>query len=306
MNVFTALELLRFDRIAFAHNLYTNNYRYDLNNQGYGSYGPTPENGGVLEIGFVERNPLVLHTADGDFEIGENCIFIIPPGCSFSAETQNAGAHCHISVEFLICCHARPAAAFAPPEGQTITLPLVIEPVAGSQEALSAIRSIAHDWASRQHRNYFDECASFMQLLSKLSQLAGQLTAHHDSSPGNHRYCDRAKAYISEHMHCKLSVGQIAGALGISKNYLTNIFKETEYISLKEYINRRKLSHMLELMRRHGYSIARAGECVGFEDASYISRIFKRYYGVNITQYLALRECEPQQNFLHSQEKTLK
>jgi len=303
MRVFTALELLRFDRIAFAHDLLAKDYRYAATNLGYGSYGPTPENGGVLEIGYVEKNPLLPRTGAGEVEIDENCIFIIPPNCSFSVAARDPGVHSHTSVEFLICCHTQPAAAFAPPEGQTLTLPLVIEPVAGSHEALSAIRSAAQDWAGRRLQNYFEECACFMQLLSKLSQLAWQTVAPPDSSPGNHRYCNRAKAYIAEHMHCKLSVGQIAGALGISKNYLTNIFKETEYISLKEYINRRKLSHMLELMHRHGYSIARAGECVGFEDASYVSRIFKRYYGVNITQYLALRECEPQQDFLHSQEK---
>lgn len=301
MNAFTALELLRFDRIAFAHNLLTNDYRCSLDNRGYGSYGKTPENGGVLEIGFVEKNPLLLHTAAGDLEIGENCIFIIPPGCSFSVEARDPGIHCHTCVEFLICCHTQAAASFALPQRQTITLPLVIEPVAGSNEVCSLIRTIVCSWTAQPEGNYFEECANFMLLLTKLSQLAWLAVTPHDISPGNHRYCNRAKAYIAENIHRKLSVGQIAEALGISKNYLTNIFKETEYISLKEYINRRKLGHMLELIRRYGYSIARAGECVGFEDANYVSRIFKRYYGVNITQYLRLREVEPQQDFLHSQ-----
>lgn len=300
MNVFTALELLRFDRIAFAHNLLAKDYRYAAKNQGYGIYGTSPENGGVLEIGFVEKNPLLLHTAAGDLEIGENCIFVIPPNCSFSVEAKDPGIHSHTSVEFLICCRTRTVTSFALPEGQTITLPLVIAPVAGSNEVLSLIRSTVHDWTIQHAHHYFEACACLMQLLSKLSQLAWLAATPRDSSPGNHRYCNRAKAYIAENMHRKLSVGQIAEALGISKNYLTNIFKETEYISLKEYINRRKLSHMLELMRRYGYSIAHAGECVGFEDANYVSRVFKRYYGVSITQYLALREYEPQQDFLHS------
>ena len=54
---------------------------------------------------------------------------------------------------------------------------------------------------------------------------------------------------------------------------------------MMEYINRRKLSYMLELIRRYGYTLAQAGEHVGFGDANYVSRIFKRYYGMTLTEY---------------------
>ena len=59
-NFYTELEMISFDRIAFAHSLVVSNYKYQLINQGYNIYGNTPENGGVLEIGFIEQNPIVL------------------------------------------------------------------------------------------------------------------------------------------------------------------------------------------------------------------------------------------------------
>ena len=52
-----------------------------------------------------------------------------------------------------------------------------------------------------------------------------------------------------------------------------------------EYINRRKLSYMVELIRRYDYTLAEAGEHVGYNDVNYISRIFKRYYGMTVTEY---------------------
>ena len=52
-----------------------------------------------------------------------------------------------------------------------------------------------------------------------------------------------------------------------------------------EYINRRKLTHMLELIRRYGYTLAEAGSHVGYTDVNYISRLFKKFYGMNITEY---------------------
>ena len=285
MDLFAQIEVLRFDRIAFAHSLSTQDYAFSLENRGYGIYGKTPENGGVLEIGFVEKNPLVLTTALGEFLLEEDCIFMIPPNCSFTARVATPGPHRHTSVEFLLSCNSRIVPEFRLPEGCTLTLPLVIPPSSGNNELFALIRSVVHSKTAQPDRSYFEECADFMLLMSKLSQLAWTATTGSGISPGNRRYCQRAKAYISEHIHRKITVGQIADALGISKNYLTNIFKDTEHISLMEYINRRKLSHMLELMRRYGYSISQGAECVGFSDANYVSRIFKRYYGVTIREY---------------------
>ena len=59
-NLFTQMEILSFERIAFAHSLTVADYRSNLRNQGYGIYGETPRYGGVLEIGFVEQNPVIL------------------------------------------------------------------------------------------------------------------------------------------------------------------------------------------------------------------------------------------------------
>ena len=79
---FTQLKLLSFERIALAHSLLAESYHYTLSNQGYGIYGKTPPQGGILEVGFVEQNPVLLSGQLGEFLIEENGIFIIPPGSS--------------------------------------------------------------------------------------------------------------------------------------------------------------------------------------------------------------------------------
>ena len=104
-------------------------------------------------------------------------------------------------------------------------------------------------------------------------------------SPGNRRHCARAKAYISQNIDRKLTVSEVANAVGVSKNYLTNVFSASEGLPLMEYINRSKLSYMLLLIRRYGYTLQQAGSQVGFADVNYISRIFKRYYGMTVTEY---------------------
>lgn len=281
---FTELELIGFDRIALAHSLVSDNYNYQLNNQGYGIYGKTPPGGGVLEIGFVEQNPVLISGDLGEFLIEENGIFIIPPGCSFTVKVCNNGLHRHTSAEFLIRCRCRQVSTCPPPTGRTVTLPLYIPPSPENSELFSLIRSIASARASQPERSFFEECADFMLLLHKLSQRI-RVEDSDPISPGNRRHCARAKAYISENIHRRLTVADVAAAVGVSKNYLTNVFSGSEGVPLMEYINRSKLSYMLVLMRRYGYTLQQAGKQVGFTDVNYISRIFKRYYGMTITEY---------------------
>ncbi len=285
MNAYTELKILAFQKIAFSQSLATSDYQYDLRNIGYGIYGQAPANGGILEVGFVEQNPVILQTEEEEIVVDENCIFVIPPESCFTVRTQNQGLHRHTSAEFLIRGQWKSVDGFAPPKGKTVTLPLIIPPCPGSNEVFSIIRSIACAKTTRSDRSYFEECADFMLLIHKLTQLVQASGVVGAISPGNRRYCDRAKAFISENIDRKLTVSEVASAVGVSKNYLTNVFSSSEGVPLIEFINRRKLSYMIELIRRYHYTLAQAGEHVGFTDANYVSRIFKRYYGMTLSEY---------------------
>jgi AraC-like DNA-binding protein len=280
MQRFTNIKLFGFERVAFAHSLTAENYRYDLESVGYGIYGQTPEKGGVLEIGFVEQNPVLLKNGEDTIRVGENCIFVLPPNSCFLVEAERPGVHRHTTAEFLIRAECTPVDRWQAPKEGEVTLPLVIPPCGGSGEVFSLIRSIAVAKTAQLERSWFAECADFVLLLSKLCALTDQT-----ANPGKQRYCERAKTFVSCNIHRSLTVGEIAGHLGISKNYLTNVFKEGEGIPLTEYISRCKLSHMTELIRRYGYSLTEAAEHVGYQDANYVSRLFKKYYGMTVSDY---------------------
>ena len=290
---FTQLNLLSFERIALAHSLLSEGYQYTLENQGYGIYGKTPPQGGILEVGFVEQNPVLLSGELGEFLIEENGIFVIPPNCSFSVRVLQPGLHRHTSVEFLLRCETRRVSSCMPPKDQCFTLPLFIPPAPENAEIFALLRSIVGAQTAQPERDYFSQCADFMQLIHKLCQRVREEDLETTVSPGNRRHCARAKAFISENLSKKLTVSDVAAAVGVSKNYLTNVFSASEGVPLMEYINRSKLSYMLVLIRRYSYTLAQAGKQVGFTDVNYISRIFKRYYGMTVTEYKqALEEKE--------------
>ena len=133
--VFVKLENVSFDAIAFAHNLAADNYTFQIDTHGYGIYGKTPENGGVLEIGFVEQNPIVCTGPLGDLVFEENGIFIIPPNCSCTVSAKDPDQlHRHTSAEFLVRCTTQVMDSCPVLEGKSVVLPTYIPPSAENAE----------------------------------------------------------------------------------------------------------------------------------------------------------------------------
>ncbi|MHC1696200.1 MAG: helix-turn-helix transcriptional regulator [Eubacteriales bacterium] len=109
-------------------------------------------------------------------------------------------------------------------------------------------------------------------------------------SPSALLYARKAMDYISAGLDRKLTVGQIASQLEISEGYLSGIFKSATGQTLIEYINRVKLARVRELVLTKNISLKQAGERVGIYDCGYLSRMFRKYYGISVS------ECRLQNN----------
>ncbi len=294
MDNYTELKIAGFIECADVKSIIATDYKFHLQHFGCGIYGESKPHRGLLEIGFVEENPITLTGINGDeITVNENGIYIIPPESDYHIRSVNGDLHRHTTVIFKISYrNMKNVKYYSPPDGTYVTFPLVIPPSPGSSEIFNCIREIACNQSSQYNRDYWKDNADFTALIYKINRLLLTSKGMDIISPGNRRYCERAKQYIAENIHKKMSVSQIAKSAGVSKNYLTNIFSRSEGVSLIEYINRRKLSHMLELMENSKCTLAQAGEQVGIIDTNYISRIFKRYYGMTLTEYRRNQLCQ--------------
>jgi len=291
---FVEMDFIQFHRIAYAHSMTQAEYQFSLSSYGFGSYGSGTPHGGVLEIGFVEKNPLVFELVEQNetVTIDEGSLYIIPPNHHVNVTAQDAGEHKHCSVEFLIDCttsylsqETLSPADFQRVGDQTVILPYVLPAAKDNDELFTLIRRLARDHMLMRRRSYFDECLAFMQLISGISALVRRSAAPDSAPPSHKRYCQKAKEYISQHIDRRISLEEIAAYVGINKNYLTNVFASSEHVPISEYINRIKLNHILELIMKYNYSIKQAGETVGLYDVNYISRLFKKYHGITISEY---------------------
>jgi len=95
----------------------------------------------------------------------------------------------------------------------------------------------------------------------------------------------RAVAYIQQHFARELSRQEIAGAVGISQNYLSRIFQQELGISPWEYLNRYRIKQAQDLLRDTNDSITQVATQVGFEDPAYFSRVFRKQVGHSPQRY---------------------
>ena len=90
-------------------------------------------------------------------------------------------------------------------------------------------------------------------------------------------------ATVSKGTYIRVLGEDIASKLNISTGFLSRIFKETTNQTLIEFANFAKLYKIKELIQTKGISIKEASYQLGFSDPNYVSRLYKKYFGKNIT-----------------------
>jgi AraC-like DNA-binding protein/ABC-type sugar transport system substrate-binding protein len=89
----------------------------------------------------------------------------------------------------------------------------------------------------------------------------------------------RAVAYVRDHYSEPISRGDLAADLGVSENYLTDLFHREMGTSLWTYLNRFRIKQAKALLLGTELKITEIACRVGFDDPAYFSRVFRRYTG---------------------------
>jgi len=95
----------------------------------------------------------------------------------------------------------------------------------------------------------------------------------------------RALAYLHQNYARPLSRWEIARAIGVSENYLSEIFRRELGLSPWEYLSRYRIRQAREILRRTNDSITSVALQVGFTDPAYFSRVFRKETGLSPSAY---------------------
>ncbi len=95
----------------------------------------------------------------------------------------------------------------------------------------------------------------------------------------------RAKEYIFSHLHGKLTVTDVADALETHPNYLNRIFKESEGLTVHDYILREKTNLARNMLVYSDHSYSEIASILGFASQSHMGNTFKKITGSTPREY---------------------
>ncbi|MCX7711707.1 MAG: response regulator [Clostridia bacterium] len=96
------------------------------------------------------------------------------------------------------------------------------------------------------------------------------------------------KSYIDVNYHENLSLDNIAERFYISKYQLSRVFKKEIGINYWDYVTRVRMEKASLLIKNSDNKIYEVAEKVGYEDISYFSTNFKKYFGKSPKEYKAV------------------
>lgn len=103
--------------------------------------------------------------------------------------------------------------------------------------------------------------------------------------PSSSRECHKARRYIEENYHNKITLNSLAGNCNITKYYLSHQFTELYGKSPIAYLTDVRIAAAKDLLTTTSYSIEEIASSTGFSSSSYFSQTFQRICHISPQQY---------------------
>lgn len=103
---------------------------------------------------------------------------------------------------------------------------------------------------------------------------------HHESK--DYQVAYGAKEYIDRYFsNPEFSIEDISKELLINQTYLRRMFKSEMNMTISEYMTECRVKKARELLEEGTYKVSAISDMVGYNDVSYFSKCFKKFYGIS-------------------------
>ena len=213
------------------------------------------------------REHLLHYIIDGSrtYKIGENekllragTLILIPAGTKYRTETRRRTSGIGICFNIRV------------PDGTPLSLPGDIYSVENDAALYQSLFSEL-ERASETHRSKLHQCALLLQILDNML-----LTLNAHSQGGVQ--LSPAISYLQKHFRENTPVSFYAAACHMSESYFRRRFSEHTGMTPLEYRDHLRFTEAKFLLSC-GMTVTKAAEQVGFCDASYLRRIYKKRTG---------------------------
>jgi two-component system response regulator YesN len=169
---------------------------------------------------------------------------------------------------------------------------LCIEMVSACLEYIVEIGLNFKDILPEHRLNIIEEIQS-KKSIDEMEGWVGEIFGHTLETAGRNRssktskLIEEVKKYIKQnYQNDELSIDEIAKSLFVNYSYLSFIFKRDTGTTINEYLTEFRISRAKELFDCGNTLILDVAGRVGYADANYFGKCFKKYYGITPSRYI--------------------
>lgn len=256
------IRLKNLPQILFAHIFETRKYKTQL-----------PKDEDLIEITFIVKGRLTLKQ----------------DGVTYCAEQNDVITNLHSSVLLLqsdephihhTICFRVPFELSEQAADRFLFIPLITHTGVNSTkiDRLTAEIIQTHTMHSVSDLTCAGLFLQILDLLHESNKQSGEKILYSNLS-----YVKKAKTYIYNNLNRPIQQNEIAEYLNISPQYLCSVFRKTEGMPIMTFINKIKLEKIKSLMEKENLKLYQAAEMYGYTNPNYVSKIYKKYFRMNIT-----------------------
>lgn len=120
-------------------------------------------------------------------------------------------------------------------------------------------------------------------MLESLDSVMDHMLESRDSV--NIQVINKACEYIVENCHKNISLEEVAQTVHLSRFYFSRLFKQEKGCNFVDFISNVRIDRAKLLLKNSDYNVVRIAVEVGYQDASYFSRVFRQATDMTPNQY---------------------
>lgn len=224
----------------------------------------------------------VYEFTDSTCTLKEGQMIFLSPNCSYTIKNPSAEPFIHITANFAMrshgCCDQSVFAgimngvysSFPISEDSARLAPMIERLLSVWQIKGNGYRVMAKSLLYEMMYLYLNDMAKKYRKNTHYSKISS------------------AKKYIDANFDRDISVRELADMCGLSETHFRRLFVQTLGMSPTDYRIDKRILKAKDLLLTGDYNVGEIAEQVGFEDANYFSRIFKKKTGSTPKEYMEM------------------
>ncbi|MDD4120045.1 MAG: PocR ligand-binding domain-containing protein [Clostridia bacterium] len=125
-------------------------------------------------------------------------------------------------------------------------------------------------------------------LTSEIMEVFMAIVYKHRTKKQTNEHLVSAINYIKINYDKELNLKFVSNQIFVNSYYLSHLFRNEMNMTFSDYLNKIRMEESIKLLKNSQLKIQEIANLIGYADANYFAKIFKKYFGVSPKNYMQI------------------